>query len=854
VIKVQDTTAPTLICPPSQTVFVDVDKNFATVTIAAPTVTDNCGQVKYSNDFTHTMNASGQYPKGTTTVTWTATDECGNTTSCSQTITVMDNQNPLFTKCLTGQDVSFTTQSGIHTYTINGTTWDATATDNDALASLTYDMTGATTGSGTTLNNVILNVGVTNIKWTAIDKSGNKSVCEYAITVIYGNVPPTAVDDNVSTAEDVTATGNVLANDTDPDVLNVLTVTGFVWNGTTYLPGTATSEEGTLTLNANGAFTFVPTLNYNGTVPAVTYMISDGAGGTASAKLIFTATAVNDAPVAKPDAYTTPEDTPVSGNVLTNDSDVDGDPLSVANIVVGETVYTTPASVNVSSTGTLVAATNGAFTFTPALNFNGKVPTVFYRATDGSAVISSTLDITVTAANDNPVANADVKSTPEDTPLTDNVLTNDTDVDGDPLTVTGFTIGGTAYSAGTTATITGIGTIIINTNGSYTFTPATNYNGSVPVITYNISDGKGGTASGTLTITVASISDPPVAVNDNVTMIQNTSTTINVLANDGFGPDGPSTTAITATSAAHGTVTANNGGTPNNPTDDKIVYTPTTGYTGSDSFTYTIAASNGLTSTATVTITVRPFTDMLTFNKRSTNPVDNGDGSVNWKYTISVTNKMATDSITSMHIADDLSRVITSPMEFRVVGITATGKLKANGLFDGVAHTNVLLDGSAVAPNSKDSITIEVHTTLNKYFGYVYNQAMLDGSSKTTGAISNILSDDPSNPEGTFPRPTRTWMPEILIIPDAFTPNQDGHNDKFTIIHSSQIIISLEVFNRWGNKVYESTDYQNDWDGKGSGHLLGQNLPSGTYYYIIVIHKEGTDKDEKLASYITLRR
>ncbi|GAT63464.1 Ig-like domain-containing protein, partial [Paludibacter jiangxiensis] len=854
VIKVQDTTAPVLSCPPSQTVFVDVDKNFATVTIASPTVTDNCGQVKYSNDFNHTMNASGQYPIGTTTVTWTATDECGNTTSCKQTITVVDNQNPLFTKCFTGQNVSFTSQSGVYTYTIKGTGWDATATDNDALASLTYDMTGATTGSGTTLDNAILNVGLTNIKWTATDKSGNTTVCEYAITVIYGNVPPIAVDDNVSTPEDITATGNVLANDTDPDVTNVLTVTGFVWNGTTYSPGTATSAEGTLTLNANGGFTFVPTLNYNGTVPAITYMISDGVGGTASAKLIITVTAVNDAPVARPDVYTTPEDTPVSGNVLANDSDVDGDPLSVANIVVGEKVYTTPASVNVSSTGTLVAAANGAFTFTPALNFNGKVPTVFYRATDGSAVVSSTLDITVTAANDNPVANADVKSTPEDTPLNDNVLTNDADVDGDPLTVTGFTIGGTAYSAGATATMTGIGTIIINTNGSYTFTPMANYNGSVPVITYNISDGNGGTASGTLTITVTSVSDPPVAVNDNVTMIQNTSTTINVLSNDSFGPDGPSTTAITATSAAHGTVTVNNGGTPNNPTDDKIVYTPTTGYTGSDSFTYTIAASNGLTSTATVTITVRPYTDMMTFNKRSTSPVNNGDGTVNWKYTISVTNKLTTDSITSIHITDDLSRVILSPMEFRVVGITATGKLKANGLFDGVTRTNVLLDGSAVAPNSTEEITIEVHTTLNRFFGTVYNQAVLDGSSRTTGAISNVLSDDPSNTEGAFPRPTKTEIPEILIIPDAFTPNQDGHNDKFTIIHSSRITISLEVFNRWGNKVYESNDYQNDWDGKGSGHLLGQNLPSGTYYYIIVIRNTETNKVEKLASYITLRR
>ena len=747
-ITVQDKTAPVLVCSPSLTVFTDQDKNYAMVTVGQPTVSDNCSTVTYSNSYNNTANASGQYPIGTTTVTWTATDECGNATTCSQTITVIDNQNPVFSKCLSGESISFKTLSGVYTYTINGTSWDAVATDNDAIASFTYVMTGATTGTGTTLDNVTLNVGVTDIKWTAVDKSGNVSVCEYTITVYYGNVPPTAVDDNVSTLEDVTATGNVLTNDTDPDVGNVLTVTGFVWHGTSYLPGaTVVGSEGSITLNADGTFTFIPALHYYGTVAAATYSISDGAGGTASANLLITVTHVNHAPVAAPDAYTTTEAVPVSGNVLTNDSDIDGDALTVANISVKEKLYTTPASVDIPGTGNLTISANGNFTFTPVPSFYGDMPTAIYTISDGHASAASTLDVKVTAV-------------------------------------------------------------------------------------------------------------APVAVNDNATVIENSSVTINVLANDNYGPAGYASGPLATTSASHGTVTVNAGGTPNDPTDDRIIYTPVIGYTGSDSFTYTITASNGMTATATVTITVRPYTDVLAFNKRSTKPVDNGDGSVSWKYYISVTNKQpnATDSITSIHITDDLTKVIQSPMTFDVVDKKASGNLKVNGLFNGDTNTNLLLEGSSIVGNSKDSITIEVRATLNGFYGYVYNQAIFDGSTKSTGVISNVLSDDPSNTDAVFPKPTRTYMPEILIIPDIFTPNEDGHNDRFTIVHSYRIKVSIEVFNRWGNKVYENSDYQNDWDGKGSGHLLGQILPSGTYYYIIVTRNTETNEVNKYAHYLTLRR
>ena len=133
--------------------------------------------------------------------------------------------------------------------------------------------------------------------------------------------------------------------------------------------------------------------------------------------------------------------------------------------------------------------------FTPAPNYNGPVPPVRYYISDGQGgTANAILQLTITPVNDPPVANNDSQTTLEDTPAYGNVLTNDTDVDGDPLTVTQFVINGQTYTAGTTATIPGVGTLVISANGSYTFTPAPNYNGPVPPVRYYISDGQIGRA------------------------------------------------------------------------------------------------------------------------------------------------------------------------------------------------------------------------------------------------------------------------------------------------------------------------------------------------------------------------
>ena len=95
-----------------------------------------------------------------------------------------------------------------------------------------------------------------------------------------------------------------------------------------------------------------------------------------------------------------------------------------------------------------------------------------------------------------------------------------------------------------------------------------------------------------------------------------------------------------------------------------------------------------------------------------------------------------------------------------------------------------------------------------------------------------------------------TFSGGYLGIPNIFTPNGDGMNDKFVIRNPDGKQIALEVYNRWGNRVYKSVDYQNDWGGEVTeGFFVGRDIPDGTYYYIIII-----GESDKYVGFITINR
>ena len=186
--------------------------------------------------------------------------------------------------------------------------------------------------------------------------------------------------------------------------------------------------------------------------------------------------------------------------------------------------------------------------------------------------------------NSQPVAVGNSATTALNTAVTINVLANDSDPDNDPLTVTG-------------TTTPAHGTAVVNANNTITYTPATGYTGP-DSFTYSISDGRGGTASATVSITVSPAGNSqPVAVGNSATTALNTAVTINVLANDS-DPDNDPLTVTGTTTPAHGTAVVN--------ANNTITYTPATGYSGPDSFTYSISDGRGGTASATVSITVSP--------------------------------------------------------------------------------------------------------------------------------------------------------------------------------------------------------------------------------------------------------
>ena len=273
--------------------------------------------------------------------------------------------------------------------------------------------------------------------------------------------------------------------------------------------------------------------------------------------------AINRAPNANDDEARTGSATAVTVAVLANDSDPDEDNLTIASV-------TTPANGTVTNHG-------GAITYKPNAGFAGS--DIFnYTVSDGHGG-TDTARVTV-RVNKPPVANDDAVSTSEDHAATFEVLANDNDADGDALTVTSITqpIHGTAS---------------INSDGSIAYTPHPNYSGR-DSLTYTVSDGTDSDTASVL-ITVVNANDPPVAVNDAASTSKNAAVSIAVLANDSDS-DGDVLRIDSISRPANGTAAIQADGT--------IRYKPKGGFTGSDSFTYTISDGRGGVATATVTVGV----------------------------------------------------------------------------------------------------------------------------------------------------------------------------------------------------------------------------------------------------------
>ncbi|EGQ8738182.1 tandem-95 repeat protein [Vibrio parahaemolyticus] len=247
--------------------------------------------------------------------------------------------------------------------------------------------------------------------------------------------------------------------------------------------------NGTLVDNGDGTWTFTPQID-DDTEVSFTFDIIDDEDLVVSGSANLDILPINDAPNAENDVITTEEDTAVTIDVLVNDSDVEGDALSIQ-------------SASVPSEQGSVDIVDGKLVFTPAENFNGEA-TITYIVTDGDLTDEAKVTVTVTPVNDSPVAVDDTTSIQEDTAVTIDVLTNDTDVDGDKLSIESASV---PKEQGTVEVV----------DGKLVFTPAENFNGDAE-ITYTVTDGQL-TDEAKVSVTVNPVNDAPTIKVDAVESI-----------------------------------------------------------------------------------------------------------------------------------------------------------------------------------------------------------------------------------------------------------------------------------------------------------------------------------------------
>ncbi len=432
-------------------------------------------------------------------------------------------------------------------------------------------------------------------------------------------------NESITINEDETATGNVLDNASTAD--GPVTVVSFVIGSETYLAGeTAQLAEGDFTLNADGTYTFVPTEDYNGDVPVISYNIEDAAGDTQTSTLNISISPTSDLIDAN-ESITINEDERATGNVLDNASTADG-PVTVVSFVIGSETYLAGETAQLAE-GDFTLNADGTYTFVPTEDYNGDVPVISYNIEDAAGdTQTSTLNISVSPTSDLIDANESITIN-EDERATGNVLDNASTADG-PVTVVSFVIGNETYLAGETAQLAE-GDFTLNADGTYTFVPAEDYNGDVPVISYNIEDAAGDTQTSTLTIDITPTSDL-IDANESITIDEDETATGNVLDNASTA-DGPVTvvsfvigseTYLAGETAqlAEGDFTLNADGT--------YTFVPAEDYNGDvPVISYNIEDAAGDTQTSTLNISVSPTSDLIDANESITiNEDETATGSV----------------------------------------------------------------------------------------------------------------------------------------------------------------------------------------------------------------------------------
>ncbi|HEX9998022.1 MAG TPA: Ig-like domain-containing protein [Abditibacterium sp.] len=403
--------------------------------------------------------------------------------------------------------------------------------------------------------------GADSFTFKAKDATLESAAATVTIGISAVSDAPIAVSDTFTATEDTTLTiaaPGVLSNDYDPD-------------GDTL---TASLKEqaahGTVTLAANGSFSYLPDADWSGT-DSFKYQVRDGAIDSTPVTVTIRVAPVNDAPVALSQGIETAEDS--AKTLVLGGADAESEALTY-------TVKTQPAN------GTLSGAAPN-LTYTPNANYNGTDSFTFEVKDSALDSAPATISIQISGVNDAPAAAAQTVSTDEDTPKT--LTLSGSDVDGDALTVS-------VETQPAHGTLSGAAP-------NFTYTPAANFSGA-DSFTFKTSDGTLFSPAATVSISIAAQNDAPVVNNSAATTSEDTAKSIAFIATD---IDGDTLTYSIVTPPTKGVLSGSGA---------NRVYTPSANANGIDSFVW--RASDGtLSSDATVSLTISPVNDAPTASAQS---------------------------------------------------------------------------------------------------------------------------------------------------------------------------------------------------------------------------------------------
>ncbi|EPT9250013.1 Ig-like domain-containing protein [Photobacterium damselae] len=544
------------------------------------------------------------------------------------------------------------------------------------------------------------------------DGNGGTDTITVTVNVTPVNDAPIGEDVSAETQEETAVTGQLTATDVDGDDL-------------TFKPGT-NPENGSVTINADGSWEYVPNPDFNGE-DSFTVVVDDGNGGSDTITVTVNVTPVNDAPVGENVTTETQEETAVTGQLTA--TDIDGDNLTFK-----------PGSD--PTNGSVTVNPDGSWEYVPNTDFNGEDSFTVVVDDGNGGTDTITVTVNVTPVNDAPVGEDVSAETQEETAVTGQLTA--TDVDGDSLT----------FKPGSDPTN---GSVTVNPDGSWEYVPNPDFNGE-DSFTVVVDDGNGGTDTITVTVNVTPVNDAPVGEDVIAETQEETAVTGQLTATD---VDGDNLTFKPGSDPSNGQVTVN--------PDGSWEYVPNTDFNGEDSFTVVVDDGNGGTDTITVTVNVTPVNDA---------PVGENVSAETQEET-AVTGQLTATDVDG----DNLTFKPGTNPENGSVTVNPDGSWEyvPNPDFNGEDSFTVVVDDGN---GGTDTITVTVNVTpINDA---PVGEDVSAETQEETAVTGQLTATDVDGDNLTFKPGTNPENGSVTVNPDGlweYVPNPDFHGeDSFTVV------------------------------------------------------------------------